>query len=380
VTFFVAGNVVGQNYFSPQSAAYLLAIVVFGVAFGRRTECGRLSTPEWVISGVCLVAMAVTHQLTPYMVAGALVALSLFGFTRSRWLIALALLPAAAWAAVNEHYVKEFVKPDQFGHIVSNVAPPGQLYPSFHKDLTIHLSVAGQVVGLLPIGIVALLVLLSRRDRFSAALTVAAATGLGLIVFSSYGQEGILRVVLFALPWVSLLAASEGKNGWAMAVDLAGIVIVPVIVLGFLFAIMGLDYYYAVRTDDVAMVRSFENSAPSGSLLFTIGNAYLPVELTARYSDFHLYDYPDVAATGTLNGKFNAQIAVNRFTEYLVGSENTHIRYYAITGEQPRAQLASVGLASVQQYNDFASALQKSPDWMVVGKSGESTLYILIAR
>jgi len=383
-TLFCAGDVVGQNYFSPQSAAYLLALIVFSAAFRSRTQPTRLSIIDVAVLVMCLAAIAVTHQLTPYMITGALFMLAVFGYIKARVLVLLSLMPAIVWAGLNFRYVKEFISPNAFGNIASNIAPPGHLYPNYHDDLSIHLSVAGQVVGFLPICLLAGLVFLARLDRLSLMLGSCAATGLGLVVVSAYGQEGLLRIVLFGLPWMACLAALEPVRGYKHLLNIVSSASIPVMVLGYLFAVMGLDYYYAVRPDDITVVETFERSAPAGSSLITIGEAYMPTQLTPRYSEFPLYDYPDVFASGDILGHFNANLAVRTFTTYVTSPSSftycnvSTIRCYAITGEEPRAQLASVGLATVAEYNAFSAALSRSPDWRAVATYGHSALFRLV--
>ena len=236
----------------------------------------------------------------------------------------------------------------------------------------------GQVAGILPIGLLALATLLAKRDRLSWALALCAATGSSLILFSSYGQEGLLRVVLFALPWLAILAASMARARHRVTA-FGTLIIIPVVAVGYLFATMGLDYYYSVRPGDIAVVRYFEDNAPKCSLLFEIGNGYLPTEITARYWEFHTYGISQLYYFG---GKhpFDPKRAVTSFTRYLVGSENDQVSYYAITGEQPKDQMVSVGQTTEVQYEHFEQALARSKHWHVIYHSRESTLYKLTQK
>ena len=79
-TLFAVGYFISDaDYFSPQSAGYLLAIAIFAVIFRHREDKSGMSLARWGLLCAMSVAAAVSHQLTPYMVTGALVVLVLFG-------------------------------------------------------------------------------------------------------------------------------------------------------------------------------------------------------------------------------------------------------------------------------------------------------------
>ncbi len=78
-TIFVVGYAIGDaDYYSPQSAAFLMGVGAFVVVFRHRDERPMMSTASWVVLFATSVADAITHQLTPYMVTIALVVLVVF--------------------------------------------------------------------------------------------------------------------------------------------------------------------------------------------------------------------------------------------------------------------------------------------------------------
>ena len=103
--FFCAGSVFQEAYFCPQDIAYLLTIVVYSRVFGNRGTDGAASKSDWLVVVPCLLAISITHQITPYMLTGALIVLALFGYLKSNWFIAAAIVPALVWASLNIGYV-----------------------------------------------------------------------------------------------------------------------------------------------------------------------------------------------------------------------------------------------------------------------------------
>ena len=93
--FFCAGSVFQEAYFCPQNIAYLLTIIVYARVFGNRRAGGVASKSDWLVVVPCLFAISITHQITPYMLTVALIALALFGYLKSNWFIAAAIVPHA---------------------------------------------------------------------------------------------------------------------------------------------------------------------------------------------------------------------------------------------------------------------------------------------
>ena len=242
----VVGNWVGQDYFSPQSLNYVLYLTFLAIlvnwftdpGLSRTTQdqpgglnrvhrfvFGRLEPGELdprpastgqrvfllaILIGIVLVSV-MSHQLTPFYMTGACLALVLIRRCRLSGLWILCAVLVATWlsfAAVDYwsgHLSNIFGGVGNLGgNLTSSVG--GRLAGSTATHLlTLHarVGVAGAIVGLAVLG------LLRRRfrgfdDRVLIALFILPMLTVGL---QSYGGEIALRIYLFLLPPACVLAA-----------------------------------------------------------------------------------------------------------------------------------------------------------------------------
>ena len=153
------------------------------------------------------VVLTFMHELSPYMLAVQLGALGVTRLLRPWWLgIALAaiavgyLLPRLAY--VNSTYGLI----GSIGNFFGNIAPP-----KFPVAVAASQKLLGRCGEVLSIGLWGLAMagawLQRRSGRSVRALVLLAFSPVALLAAASYGQEGILRVYLFSLPWTAALAA-----------------------------------------------------------------------------------------------------------------------------------------------------------------------------
>jgi hypothetical protein len=258
----VVGNWVGQDYFSPQSLNYVLYLTFLAIlvnwftdpglsrnlqdrpgglnrvhrfVFGR-LEPGELSPRAAstaqrvfllaVLIGIFLVSVT-SHQLTPFYMTGACLALVLIRRCQLSGLWILCAVLVVTWlsfAAVDYwsgHLSNIFGGVGNLGgNLTSSVG--GRLAGSTATHLlTLHarVGVAGAIVGLAVLG------LLRRRfrgfdDRLLIALFILPMLTVGL---QSYGGEIALRIYLFLLPPACVLAACfffpnpvAARAGWRL--------------------------------------------------------------------------------------------------------------------------------------------------------------------
>ncbi len=370
--FFCAGSVFQEAYFCPQNIAYLLTIIVYARVFGNRRAGGVASKSDWLVVVPCLLAISITHQITPYMLTVALIALALFGYLKSNWFIAAAIVPALIWASLNLGWVKHNISLDQLGSLFSNSVPTSNFVPGVQNDIFEQITRIGEFGALLPIGVLALVALYSRRDRLSFALAFAAATAFGLIVVTSYGNDGPLRTGLFALPWIAILAASTKPAKSHRLLTTTGVALVLVVAVGYVLGTMAQDYVNAVRPSDLAAEKAFETSAPVGSTVYVIGDDF-PSGLTYRLYSLSWYRVLRLTKYRDAHGKFNAAGAVEAFNRTIGGSAGRH--YYVMTGAAPEAELVSDGFSTTSEYEAIINAFSNSPEWKPVYRSGVSGLY-----
>lgn len=255
---FVLANWLGQDYFAPQSFAYLLSLVLIGLcvrcARPRREAAGGPSSPgvvstdpstepragppawwwrwierrragrtePWVegrdtaplrpaaamlVGGVLFAAIVTSHQLSPLL---CIAALGAFALTTRRlsWkpLIAMAVVElawvAAAWPLIaSKYHVLEF------SPLERPVSAGGNSAWALPGLATSALAARASVA------IVCLLAALAlwrrwRAGRFDLPLVAIAFAPVLVVPVQPYDGEGIFRVYLFALPWLCFLAAT----------------------------------------------------------------------------------------------------------------------------------------------------------------------------
>ncbi len=285
-TVFVLANTVGQDYFSPQSAAYFLAIVLFGIAVWNPTTMPA----RYLRVGIGVLTallMAVTHQITPYMTGLALVVLLLFRISRAIWLPVVTVASAGIWAALHSSVLRSHVGSAQVGKL-SNFAPPGGGPTSGHA-LNVVLADVSTFGAVGIVGLLALFALATTRDRTRTALAVCAAVPVFLPLVNGYGNEAVFRTILFSLPWLAILAASW-KAGTNAAQNILQFLIVPatmaILTASSVIASFNTDGAYVNERGTLTLERLFENHAPDKSVLVLFGANEAPVLSTARYPEF----------------------------------------------------------------------------------------------
>lgn len=312
---FATINWVGQDYFSPQTFAFTLALGVFWLAMlhYKSSPTGRLGrlgtwvlakvgrtdqhrdqvlTPEplWgprtalAVILVVYAAIVPTHQLTPYIIVLVLGVLAVAGAIRPRWVPLVLLVLALAFLVPNFNYVQQHYNVFSGLDPFSNAEPVNSLdHATAGKVLNVD---AGYLITL----VFALLALVSlviawRRGKvgvFHAALAFAAP--LLILLGQSYGGEGSLRVILFAAPWAAVLIAAA----FAMRAGRRILVLVPVLVV---FLALFMPAYYGVeeinrmpRSEVVASDFLYANGQAGSIVVLSAAN--FPLRLGERYPLF----------------------------------------------------------------------------------------------
>ncbi len=275
------------TFFAPQMFGFVGAFVIIGLML-------RLGDPRYgryVISDAVVViatAVAVTHQLSPYLAFLAVAALTITRMIR-RWTAGLLLIvPAVLFAFLNRDVLGPFISSRDLGQFLENLRPPTHatstaLEPSLINRVTFDVP----AVTLAVIGVLALVVLWKHRTRQILALVVAALSPVALFFGSSYGNEGIFRVALFALPWLSILVVyllpEPGRRFWTVSLHPVRTVSILLLSLVQVIGCTGMDYSRVVRANDVAAITWIENTVPQGSYVFMLGTDLAePLFVTGR--------------------------------------------------------------------------------------------------
>lgn len=292
VAFFLLGNWIGQDYFSPQGTAYLLYIMVLALmtgplALGRDRAQEQGSTANRFRNGfaalLALVLIAVivaTHQITPLFLLSSLFLLAFF--RRASWgYFAFALIAELFWLT---YFANNFVAPlmaellAEFGRLNGNtLARMANLNVISHGQQIVSIA-SRSLTGLLAlvgaIGVVWHLRI--RKINFSALLLMAAPAP--VLIATPYGGEILFRVYLFALPLLAYFAAAilypseqTAKTPWRTS--LAGILLAFMVPL-FLLAHNGKDAQYVFSPAEVEAADWLYSNSKPGELLIEGARSY----------------------------------------------------------------------------------------------------------
>jgi hypothetical protein len=243
VALFYAANWIYQDYFSPQALNYLFYLVVMAsliacwqprhlalsIKSPRERWRSTLTTLTWnrlagkdaqstwpprrvlamlALVSVVLAASALSHQLTPYALILALCAALITRRLGRPELIVLSALLALGWLSLGAsnywvgHLHDIFGSIGQIGgNLGSNVSERVIGSASHRLVVNARIALTGLLYGLAALGAL-------RRATDSRFIEVAAGAPFVLLAAQNYGGEGLLRVVLFGLPFTTLLAAS----------------------------------------------------------------------------------------------------------------------------------------------------------------------------
>jgi hypothetical protein len=222
-------NWIGQDYFSPQGLGTLLSLGIMAITLRwlyvrkSRTSPGvqagkdraGKSSPSVrypVLLGVALLiiyfVLSFEHELSPYILAVQIGALAVARLVRPRWLPVLLVAIALGYLAPRFGYVNStYGLLNSIGNFFSNARPPalqgGSVSTAQHAILRSQEALSLGMWFLAVVG-----VLLRRRaGRNVASLALLAFSPFITLAMLAYGQEGVLRVYLFSLPWTAALAA-----------------------------------------------------------------------------------------------------------------------------------------------------------------------------
>ncbi len=374
---FAVGGSVNSMYFAPQVSGLLLtlavlALTVLPVATDSRRE-------HWVRLGVCLffiLTMVVTHQISPFMLGLALLALVLFRLVGPWWLPLMAFVPAVGWALLHLGVLERYIDIGAIGSVLSNIAPPEHPDPVAGVALVTRTTFLVPGAALVVLGLVALAGVIRMRDRWSFGLLAATASPIGLAFATNYGQEGIFRVVLFATPWMAILVARTVSFRFPsvrVAVAAGFVVMMAVNVYGQ----TALDWARVVRVNDADAVAQFERTAADNALLLSVGTKNAtPARITEDYdrvgytSRERLKDFP-----GVVGDDYDAAADVVALTARFSAIDATE--HYALVSDSIGAYDDRYGLQRYDDYVKLKNEMAESNLWIPVFSTENTTLYKL---
>jgi hypothetical protein len=314
---FPLANWVGQDYFSPQSLAFLLYLAFVFILVvplgandrpawqrlfrqryeepgpGRQARPGTSASPRragpravgfyLAVLVLLMAAMAAGHQLTPFMAIVTSVVLVVTGRTQVRGFVVVATLITIGWICYGAVAFWS-------GHMAAMIGSLGNIGGNVGSGVTQRVvgSVAHQyavdireVTAALVWGLALLGALVwRRRDEGRMVVFLLFLAAFTVIAGGNYGGEGVLRVYLFSLPGAVMLIAaliSRLPRFWhgQVALGCTLLLLTPL----FLVARWGNELYEMTRPDELAGINELYRIATPGSNLVSI-NTYIPWEYT----------------------------------------------------------------------------------------------------
>lgn len=372
------------SFYAPQVAGFVYALGILALSVAQRPDDGL----AWRATTIAVLsaALAVTHQLSPYMLASALAVLAVLHWVRPVWLIGLVVAPAAAWAFINRELMSKYVSPKAFGRIFANLAPPEHPVAPMGSDPVNRLTFNLPALALVVIGVVALVMLARSLAPRAIALATAAASPLIVMFGTEYGQEGIFRVSLFALPWLATLTAllldgARRRPIFTKTVYVAGVSVgLVALTLVHVVGTTGMDWARVIRRGDVAAMRQFEENATPGTVLVTLGSSLnTPGAFTANYPAVRYYSREDLAdrkayaypqQVGAAYDPKADLAELTRRIDKLPGAN-----HYILLSDAMAAYQHRYGLQPYDDLRRLWAAVDASPEWEAVISEPGMTIY-----
>lgn len=331
-----------------------------------------------------------THELSPYILAIQIGALAAVRLLRPRLLAFLLaaiaigyLLPRFSY--VNSHYGLL----SSVGSFFRNVRPPhatgGGPIPESQKiiyDCSNLLSAIMWAAALVGIW------MRRKSGRTALALGILAYSPGLILVLQAYGNEGVLRVYLFSLPWTAALVASAlipysgledfGQRRQSATFDEHGRFRRPggaariagalgIVVALFFPSFFGGDKADVMSQSEVGTVTNFMNSAPAGPVLLAIDNS--PISDTERYNLFPLQSI--FGSDGALGSRPVTSNIAEELAQYAVAYTRGLRPSYVLVTPSMIAVNQAEPVTQPGSFRTLLSSLARSHWWrLLVDKNG----------
>ncbi|WP_395361153.1 glycosyltransferase [Streptomyces sp. YH02] len=385
VWIFYSCSWVGQDYFAPQSFAFLLFMTVIALLF-RQLRSSALPRPDprrregWppgllVLVVVLVAAIVVSHPLTPLMLISALALLSLPRRSRRLALpvlIATVVLTAAWDATVARSYISvnisylvdSLTQPDQnvsSGLAALGDAAPGQILLSW-VDRGLSAAVA----------VLAVAGLLVRRWTRRTGLPLLAAAPLPLLTVNAYGGEMLFRAYLFALPAAAFLVAAlllPPNPRRRVPYTLAVYPLLLALLGGLFFGYYGKEAVNQYTLKEVAAARYVVEHAPPGSTIVT-----LTADVPGLDVDYEKHRRVQLAYQDPDDQRLLVIDPVEGVTGFVYGATAERPAYVVLTRAQEK-NLYLTGALPADVPGRLESALSGAEGFTRVYDNGDAVVY-----
>lgn len=363
---------VGQDYFSPQAAVYILYLGVVGLLV-RHRHGGAGRTPVFVL---LVAAMAVTHQITLVILLLAVGALLVFRQVRGWHLMALAVGIVTAWALTFalDYTLSNFQDLlSGFGQPLSNAeatfgksdgAGGAQRLVVWGDRFTVAVAVALALLG-------------AWRGRRSGTLqwtpVILMLAPVAILVQMSFGGEALLRVFLFSAPFIAFLAAEAcaprtGRDTLDQGRLAMAALAIALIFPGFLLGYYGKERYNYFTDQEIAASEWVAVHAPPGSLLVE-GDVNYPRQLR----DLEKFTYVPIAYEPSVASLLASP--VDTLHQWL--SNSRYVDGYVVVTRSQKLGIDMYGSLPPGALTEIEVELSNSPLFDVVYSSGDATVFTL---
>lgn len=312
VWLFLSVNWIGQDYFSPQAFGFLIYLWILALLirfFGREPTTSWPVPAKWLqpdvppvdigrpqragllaIITVLFFVLVASHQLTPFATLASIIVLVASGRVSTVTMPALMAVLLGAWLS----YMTVTYLAGNLNQLLESI---GSVDSSVSASLTdrlqgstehIFVAVLRSLVAVVLWSIAVVGVLLrfqiGRRDVTAALL---AFIPFGLLALQSYGGEILLRIFLFSLPFMAILAAHALEitaSGWFSRAMVVGMLVL--LMGGSFVSRYGNERMDIVEADQIAATDALYEIAEPGSLLVVGGD-----NTFWQYRDFELHRY-----------------------------------------------------------------------------------------
>jgi hypothetical protein len=330
---FVLGNWNGGDYLAPQAFGFALGTVTLGICLRcarwprrglRRSADDPRPAPRWPgrrlrtrlrsgwatlgpaspppaetrispsaglgLGGVCFLAVVVSHQLSPVMVVAAVAGLALVVGIVPLWVPLAMAAVEAGWLVLALPFLSGRFDLLAFDPLAR--PPTGAIGTTGLPGLALH--------GLTLRGLFATIALLAaigavrrwRAGHRDLAVYVLVIAPVAIVLIQPYGGEATFRAYLFALPWLSFLAAgacrpAPARGGLARTAAALPVLVATALITGLmLFVFYGLELVNRIDRADVAAALWYERHAPARSTAVYLAPNF-PGRLSFRYATLY---------------------------------------------------------------------------------------------
>lgn len=367
----------GMDYFSPQSVGIVLGLLAFGIALSDLTL-----PPKAGLLTVIGCTVTVAHQLSPYMIGGVLCVLVVFRQIRPWWLPGTVVLPAVVWAIWHQSALRGFLSLGGIGKAGNFRPPRTTATPGLERHPALQASIIALVLGILILGVVALWLLIrQRRSRRTWAFAMCPAVGLLVIAINAYGNEGLFRTALFALPWLALLAAQMFHERPSWRLNIGSTTLLATLLSTFLVGAFSMDATNVLRPSDMRAFQFYEDhhsDSPEGSYLLVVGLGDYPMWPVHHTPPYNVVGRQTIEEDDVVPRNEPAEHAVARLTQDFLryaGQSPNDAEEYVLWSPLSLYYGWEYGLYTPEGFEAIRDAFRASPHWRTVYESQGTELF-----